>query len=34
MERQTFTIMFFIRRTRLLKNNATQIIMRITVNGM
>jgi hypothetical protein len=33
MERQTFTIMFFIKRTKLHKNNEAPIIMRITVNG-
>jgi len=33
MERQTFTIMFFIKRTKLLKNHEAPIIMRITLNG-
>jgi hypothetical protein len=33
MERQTFTIMFFIKRTKLHKNNEALILMRITVNG-
>jgi site-specific recombinase XerD len=33
MERQTFNIMFFIKRTKLLKNNEAPILMRITING-
>jgi hypothetical protein len=33
MERQTFTIIFFIRRTKLLKNNEAPIFLRITFNG-
>lgn len=33
MERQTFNIMFFIRRTKLLKNHEARIYMRITLNG-
>ncbi|MFN2336936.1 MAG: Arm DNA-binding domain-containing protein, partial [Bacteroidales bacterium] len=33
MERRTFSIMFFIRRTKLRKNLEAPILLRITVNG-
>jgi len=33
MDRRTFSIMFFIRRTRLRKNLEAPVLMRITVNG-
>ena len=33
MDRRTFSIMFFIRRTRLRKNLEAPVMMRITVNG-
>ena len=33
MIRQTFNIMFFIKRTKLLKNNEAPVFMRITFNG-
>jgi hypothetical protein len=33
MERRTFTVMFFIRRTKLRKNLEAPVFMRITMNG-
>lgn len=33
MQRNYFSILFFIRRTRLLKNDKAPIGLRITVNG-
>ena len=33
MDRRTFSIMFFIRRTKLRKNLEAPVLMRITVNG-
>jgi len=33
MDRKTFTIMFFIKRTKLLKNQEAPIYLRITVDG-
>lgn len=34
MKRQTFAILFFIKRTKLLKNGQTPVLARITVNGI
>ena len=34
MKRRTFAILFFIKRTRLLKTGESTIIVRITVNGI
>lgn len=31
--RRTFSVLFFIRKTKLLKSGETNILMRITVNG-
>jgi len=33
MERKTFSIMFFIKRTKLHKNQEAPVFLRITVNG-
>ena len=34
MNRKTFTILFFIKRTKLLKNGEAPIFMRITLDGL
>jgi hypothetical protein len=33
MERNTFNILFYIRRNKLLKDGKVPILMRITING-
>lgn len=33
MERKTFSVLFFIKKSKLLKNGEAPVCMRITVNG-